>query len=662
MLLKMLRKICAAVGAAGLGMTLAMSAQAEPLPIEAIERFPALERVSLSPDGKHIVGLVAAPGQKWPVISVWKTDALDERPIWIPTEEMRFHYVDFLGNEKLIFIAQDTYTYGSYKRWQRKLYISDLDGSNIEEPLRQQGTGRSSSSRDLSFSLFFDEFDDDDRFYIESSTFQNQKIYELNTRTGRKRNVAESGEDTFFISGGVNPQTGDLLIKQALEPISDGGYIFKTYIREDASSPWEYHPQLSYDIVDRISMEIQGFDRSPDDLVVVTNKGSEFAEARIYNVDTQTWDAEPLFAVPGYDIAGVTFTYPDDGFPEVTGMTISAPGLEQFSVHPYWGPVIDDLKSKFPGEQITVSDARIEDGAGMAIVTIDSMQRPNEYYLFDNGKLIKLGEMMPWVDKSTLPRSQWVTYKARDGLTVPAILTLPPGYDKARDGRIPAVVHPHGGPWSRDYMGWDYSGWVPFLATRGVAVLQPQYRGSTGLGMTLWKAGDSEWGQKMQDDKDDGAAWMVEQGIADPDKLAIFGYSYGGFAAIAASVRPNSPYQCAIAGAGVSNLDKLANFWGDNRVARAFQGHTVDGMDPIENVDKANIPILLYHGDHDRQADTYHSREFYSAMKRANKDVEYVEIENMWHQLPWWPEWHRETLTLIEDYFASDKCNNIISK
>lgn len=658
--MKMLQKLCAAAAAACVCAAAAMNAQAEPLPIEAIERFPALERVSLSPDGKHIVGLVAAPGQKWPVISVWKTDALDERPIWIPTEEMRFHYVDFLGNEKLIFIAQDTYTYGSYKRWQRKLYISDLDGSKIEEPLRQQGTGRSSGSRDLSFGVFFDNFEDDDRFYIESSTFQNQKIYEINTRTGRKRNVAESGEDTFYISGGVNPQTGDLLIKQELEPGGEGGYILRTFIREDTRSSWQYHPELSYDIVDRINLDIQGFDRSPDDLVVVTNKGSEFAEARIYNVDTQRWDAEPLFAVPGYDIASVTFTYPDDGFPEVTGMTISAPGLEQFSVHPYWGPVIDDLKSKFPGEQITVSDARIEDGAGMAIVTIDSIQRPNEYYLFDNGKLIKLGEMMPWVDKSTLPRSQWITYKARDGLTIPAILTLPPDYDKDTDGRIPAVVHPHGGPWARDYMGWDYSGWVPFLATRGIAVLQPQYRGSNGLGMTLWKAGDFEWGQKMQDDKDDGAAWMIEQGFANPDKLAIFGYSYGGFAAIAASVRPDSPYQCAISGAGVSNLDKLSNLWGGNRVSRAVQGRTVDGMDPIENVDKANIPILLYHGDHDRQADTYHSREFYSAMKRANKDVEYVEIENMWHQLPWWPEWHRETLTLIEDYLASDKCNNII--
>jgi dipeptidyl aminopeptidase/acylaminoacyl peptidase len=174
--------------------------------------------------------------------------------------------------------------------------------------------------------------------------------------------------------------------------------------------------------------------------------------------------------------------------------------------------------------------------------------------------------------------------------------------------------------------------------------------------MALWKAGDQQWGLKMQDDKDDGAAWLVAEGIADPQRMAIFGYSYGGFAAIAASVRPNSPYRCAIAGAGVADLGRLANLWGANRVARENQGWTVTGMDPIRNVASANIPILLYHGDRDRQADTYHSRDFYSAMKSAGKDVTYVEIKDMWHQLPWWPEWHRQSLNLIESYLAGPKC------
>jgi dipeptidyl aminopeptidase/acylaminoacyl peptidase len=270
--------------------------------------------------------------------------------------------------------------------------------------------------------------------------------------------------------------------------------------------------------------------------------------------------------------------------------------------------------------------------------------------------LKQLGKSRPTMNEKTFGDTKYVTYKARDGMTIPGLLSLPAGYDKAKHGRIPAVIHPHGGPWARDYITWDSSGWTQFLTTRGYAVLQPQYRGSDGWGMALWKAGDQQWGLKMQDDKDDGAAWLVAEGIADPKKMSMFGYSYGGFAAVAASVRPNSPYQCAIAGAPVSDLQRLANFWGANRVAREGQGWTVTGMNPIANVASANIPILLYHGDRDRQADTVHSRDFYSAMRSAGKDVEYVEIKDMWHQLPWWPEWHRQSLGLIENYLKGPKC------
>jgi dipeptidyl aminopeptidase/acylaminoacyl peptidase len=263
--------------------------------------------------------------------------------------------------------------------------------------------------------------------------------------------------------------------------------------------------------------------------------------------------------------------------------------------------------------------------------------------------------MRPWIKNENLGKGEYVTFKARDGLEIPALITYPPGYTPDK-GRIPLVVHPHGGPWARDDMGWDGSGWVQFMATRGVAVIQPQYRGSAGWGDKLWKAGDGEWGQKMQDDKDDAAQYMVNRGIADPKRMAIFGYSYGGFAAIAASVRPNSPYNCAIAGAGVSSLDRLGNLWGDGLVQREVQGKTVDGMDPLKNVGKANIPIMLYHGDRDRQADYDHSVMFARAMKEAGNDVEFHTIKDMWHTLPWRYEWHKQTLTLIENYFKSPKC------
>lgn len=629
---------------------------AAPLKIEDVSRFPAIENVALSPDGEHIIGLVAAPGQKWPVISVWKTEDLSARPVWIPTKEMRYHFVDFFGNDKLIFVAQDTHIVGSLKSFQRKLYISDLDGGDIEEPLRQRGTNRN-SRRDFSFGIFFDQFEDSDRVYIESATWSTQVIYELNKRTGRKRVIAESSEESNFLATGVHPATGDLLVKQSLEP-GDGGYVLKRYLRNDKASPWEYHPELSYDLVDRMTLDIAGFDGSAENVVVLTNKGSNFVEARLYNSTTRTWDEAPLFSAPGYDIVSVSFMRPAEGSMLIaSGMTVAGPGLEHVSIHPYWAPVRESLKQQYPGHQISVYDERNPDEAGkhMAIVQVQSSQRPPEYYLYVDGQMSLLGKSRPWINSADMPKSEWVTYTARDGMKIPAILTLPPGFKKGA-ARVPVIVHPHGGPWARDYIGWASSGWVPFLATRGVAVLQPQYRGSTNLGMDLWKAGDSEWGQKMQDDKDDGAAWLVSEGIGDPDRLAIFGYSYGGFAAIAASVRPNSPYRCAISGAGVSNLDKLGNLWGGNRILRAIQGRTVDGMDPIENVDKANIPIMLYHGDHDRQADTAHSREFYKALKKAGKDGAYHEISEMWHQLPWWPSWQEETLALIEDYLQSEKC------
>ncbi len=158
---------------------------------------------------------------------------------------------------------------------------------------------------------------------------------------------------------------------------------------------------------------------------------------------------------------------------------------------------------------------------------------------------------------------------------------------------------PHGGPWARDSLRFDL--WAQFLANRGYLVLQPQYRGSEGWGQKLWRAGDREWGGKMQDDKDDGAKWLVEQGLADKDRIAIYGYSYGGYAAMAAIVRPDTPYQCAISGAGLSELRYFDKVTFEGAYGREFQNPTIKGLSPLDVAKEASIPIYIFHGNRDQR-------------------------------------------------------------
>jgi dipeptidyl aminopeptidase/acylaminoacyl peptidase len=162
-------------------------------------------------------------------------------------------------------------------------------------------------------------------------------------------------------------------------------------------------------------------------------------------------------------------------------------------------------------------------------------------------------------------------------------------------------------------------------------------------------AGDGQWGMAMQDDLDDGALWMVQQGMADPAKLVVFGYSYGGFAAAAATVDPETPFRCAISGAPVTDLDRLGTTWSANRLQRLLQGHTVTGMNPMDNTDKAHIPVLLYVGKRDVRTPSWHAENFYGKVK-DRVPAQLVLVDNMPHQLPWYYDHHKQTLELIETF------------
>jgi dipeptidyl aminopeptidase/acylaminoacyl peptidase len=158
----------------------------------------------------------------------------------------------------------------------------------------------------------------------------------------------------------------------------------------------------------------------------------------------------------------------------------------------------------------------------------------------------------------------------------------------------------------------------------------------------------------MQDDKDDGVKWLISQGIADPKRVAMFGYSYGGYAALAASIRPNGLYQCAISGAGAGDLERLSDATSDNRFQREFQHPTIQGLDALQHAKEAKIPVLLYHGDHDDVVDVEQSRHFAAALRSAGKPYRYVEIKDMAHHGDTMtPAMMEEQLDIIDDFLKT---------
>jgi dipeptidyl aminopeptidase/acylaminoacyl peptidase len=356
-------------------------------------------------------------------------------------------------------------------------------------------------------------------------------------------------------------------------------------------------------------------------------------------------------AHPEFSIVSLVLGSRPSDFNRVLGFTVAAMDIETVWVDPGMRAIHEGLKQAYPGQSVAILN--YTDDRSKLLFSTESHRHPPSYHLLVDGKrVVTLGSERPGIDPASIGEQRWVTYPARDGMQIPGILDLPAGWTKEQ-GPLPTVIHPHGGPWSRDRGGWDASGWTAYFTSRGYAVLRPQYRGSAGLGRKLWLAGDAEWGQKMQDDKDDGARWLAEQGIADPKQLVIFGYSYGGFAAAAAVVRPDSPYRCAISGAPVTDLGRLSTRWGESRLQRVLQGRTVKGMDPMRNTDKANIPVLLYVGDRDVRTPAFHARDFYNAVK-GKVPAKFELIPDMPHSMPWYPRHQKQTLQLMEQFLRTE--------
>ncbi|VXA96681.1 Dipeptidyl aminopeptidase/acylaminoacyl peptidase [Brevundimonas sp. G8] len=263
---------------------------------------------------------------------------------------------------------------------------------------------------------------------------------------------------------------------------------------------------------------------------------------------------------------------------------------------------------------------------------------------FDRRTADALAFTYPDIPPEQVGAVRHVTYDAADGLKIPGYLTLPPGVETPE--KLPLIVLAHGGPASRDVMGFDW--WAQALASRGYAVLQPNFRGSEGYTRAFLEAGYGEWGRKMQTDLSDGVRWLTEQGIVDPDRVCIVGASYGGYAAMAGLTLDRGVYRCAVAVAGVSDLRRMVNwearqersrnnqtvrYWNRFMGAARLNDRALDALSPAYLADTVDKPLLLIHGRDDTVVAIEQSRVMAEAMRRAGKPVELIELEGEDHWL-----------------------------
>ena len=287
------------------------------------------------------------------------------------------------------------------------------------------------------------------------------------------------------------------------------------------------------------------------------------------------------------------------------------------------------------------------------IVTNSGPHDPGSFWLVRDGKMTKLGSRNPLIKPDQLSDVDFIKYTARDGRTIPAYVTKPKG-----EGPFPLIVLPHGGPHVNEVIGYDE--WGQFLANAGYMVLQPQYRMSVGWGRDHFDAAYGQHGLAMQDDKDDGALYLVEQGLVDRDRIAMFGWSYGGYAALVATTRDPNIYQCAIAGAAVADPEKVYKLRRSPSSPKALDEWSrrrgTIGINPINEVTKSNIPLLMIHGDVDSRVLYFNLEDYRETMEAAGKtNAQYLTLEGADHFYRTLMYNHQEAMyTKILDFLKND--------
>ncbi|WP_269516120.1 alpha/beta hydrolase family protein [Brevundimonas subvibrioides] len=647
----------AATGAAGLPT------------IEQMAAFPRIASFSISPDGQHVAAL-QGDGENRSIL-IWQADHLDVAPTVINASRMKIRDVSFLKNDVLgvsLFQPFDLNQGGNLiKTFVSKFYLTDLQGRSWYDPmelLNARSEGEADFARLQSPALLDALENDPDDVLVTIGA----DVYRLDVHRRRGERIQRSGERVI---GYQTDLQGALRVRNIADRDGEGLYIATQF--RNADGGWDEH--LRNHIRERDVFSVVGFAPDPNIAYVISNRGRDRAAIFEYNVASRTL-GEVAFEHPLFEATGMWIDRTEGPtFGEIMSFSYAGPRTTEYPIAPDYASLYEGLEQAL---QITETPLRVTDPAdgrqrtiaypqgrymrieaasqdlNLAIVWTGSANDPGAYYLLRNKTdLTLLSRPYPDVRPETLGTTSLEYFKARDGLDIPVFVTRPSEAIYG-SGPWPTVILPHGGPWSRDDMDFDGSWWPQLLTSRGYAVIQPQFRGSDGWGRRLWTAGDAEWGQKMQDDLDDSVLWATAQGVAAPDRVAMFGFSYGGYAAMVAGIRPNGLYQCAIAGAGVSDLSRIRSSLFQNPYTREAQRDTVDGLSPVTRAREIQIPMMVFHGDRDQTVQLEQSELFVRGANNSGQPVAYHVLTDYAHGPAWTRETAAEQLGLLESYLRTD--------
>ncbi len=625
--------------------TLALSAVAEPspIPVQALFGNPLFSSPRVSPNGEHIA-VILSQGDRQLVVSR-PTGGGPLTPIAaFGDPETRLASLWWANNERLLLVGEfrDMRAIGVRARATR-LYAVDRTGGEIRW-LGKRWSRRVQFEDNVIHSL------PDDPLHVLLSLYG--RAVALNVETG---GLGLRQEDVLGIGAWYADADGN--VRAGAGGRDAGTTLYRLWTR--AQPKGRFEKVIEFDIDRQDGPWFEAFHAKPDKLYVRKEHQGRHA---IFEFDLTTKSLGDLvFSHPSVDVGGILFDPWDPKQLTAAYFTVDSPERHFFDAEAQrlHQALQKALVGRFGGGvQFGVTSTARE--GGLQVLRVSSDVQPPSYFVYDTKtrSLTHLLDERPKVPLGALSPMRRVDYQARDGLRIPAYLTLPKGrVAKA----LPVVVLPHGGPWVRDLIEWNSE--VQLLASRGFAVFQPNFRGSWGYGSTFLHAGDREWGGKMQDDIADGVKWLIAEGIADPDRIGIYGVSYGGYAALFGLVKTPDLFRAGAAYAGVSDVEGMI---ADDQWYRSFEKDSHDEMigsdsehlraiSPLGRAAEIRAPVLLGHGENDERVHVRQSQRMADALRSAGKQFEYLEFPDEVHGFLLESnrvKWHERLAAFFEEHLA----------